>query len=120
MPIFAAPLHSAGVCVSLFGLSELLSWFGFSDAFCQEIDGQWYPLRGQVSVGGTVSLGWSIAGLWARLEGTMQYINSYDNPICALSQYNSWWNCQNYCSWSAGDGQVTASGGEQGLHATAV
>jgi hypothetical protein len=93
---------------------------GFSDAFCQEIGGQWYPLRGQVSVGGTVSLGWSIAGLWARLEGTMQYINGYDNPICLLSQYNSWWGCQPYCDWSAGDGQVTASGGKPDLHAHTV
>jgi hypothetical protein len=29
MPPVAGPLHPAGVCVSLFGLSELLSWFGW-------------------------------------------------------------------------------------------
>lgn len=37
------PAPPAGVCLSLFGLQDLLSWFGFDDAFCEEFDGQASP-----------------------------------------------------------------------------
>lgn len=158
-------LPHAGVCLSLFGLQRLLSWFGFDDAFCEQFDGQasaglrgasglllpatpapgaaaaghlppplpigdrpcfetnslvdallrpplqWWPLRGQVSVGGEVSLGWSIAGLWARLDGRMQLVDWSSNPMCRLFDLDDWWGCQDFCNWYAGDGQATATVG---------
>lgn len=97
----------------MFGLNQLLSWFGFDGAFCEDKDGTWSPVRGQISVGGTVSLGWSVAGLWAQLDGRMQYLNAADNPLCnTLGQYNTWWGCQDFCNWQSGDGVPTAMAGE--------
>lgn len=58
-----------------------------------------------------MSLGWSIAGLWVRLDGRLQYLDGYNNPLCQLGELNDWWGCQDFCYWYSGDGQVTATAG---------
>lgn len=62
-------------------------------------------------MGGKVSLGWSIAGLWVRLEGRLQYLDGYANPLCLLGELSDWWYCQDFCNWYAGDGRATATAG---------
>ncbi|PRW33835.1 hypothetical protein C2E21_7426 [Chlorella sorokiniana] len=100
-----------GVCISLFGLQDLLASFGFTSALCQTVGGMWRPLQGQVSMNGRMQLGWSIANLYAEFRGDMQLVDPSDNKLCDLAALDSRLGCKSWCSWEQGQGDLVVTAG---------
>lgn len=95
---------TVGVCIHL----DVLAAFGLGPDLCADVDGVWWYNKGQISVEhGQIEIGWSLANVYARLDGRVQVVGGSDNPLCQLNRFDTFWTDQECCAWSAGDGHVT-------------